>query len=153
MVPMTAPVHKSVKDQSDEGAYVAPRPAPPVELTRRPVRNTGRKHPPYGAILAESPLPSDETLRVCIGWQYEEWVSERRVIVAATDDPAALRFDAAAGRRVRVIHPHDASPEHLFRLAQTLVDYGAVSVELAIFPLRPGTHCTEVLRIVPKGAQ
>lgn len=147
---MTAPVHKSVKDKSAVGVYVPPRPAPPVELTRRPVRNTGRKHPPYGAILAEAPPPADEVLRVCIGWQYEEWVSERRLIVEATDDPAALRFDAAAGRTVRVIHPHDASPEHLFRLAQAIVDYGAVSVELAIFPHRPGTHCTEVLRIAPK---
>lgn len=150
---MTAPVHKSVKDKSAEGAYVAPRPAPPVELTRRPLRNTGRKHPPYGAILAAAPPPPDEVLRVCVGWQYEEWVSDSRVIVEATADPEALRFDAAAGRTVRVIHPHDASPEHLFRLAQTLVDYGAVSVELAIFPHRPGAYCTEVLRIVPKVAE
>lgn len=150
---MTAPVHNSVKEKRDPYAYVAPRPAPPVELTRHPVRNAGRKHPPYGAILAESPPPSDEILRVCIGWQYEEWVSERRVIVEATEDPDALRFDVAAGRPVRVIHPHDASPEHLFRLAQTLVDYGAVLVELAIFPHRPGTFCTEVLRIVPKGTE
>lgn len=146
---MTAPVHESVKQKSASAHYAPPRCQPPVELTRRPVHHASRKHPPYGADLAANPPPPDESLRVLVGWEYAQWVTENRIVLVDSESPDRLRFDVAAGRRVRVDHPHDADPERLLHLAQALIDYGATVVDLVI-PFCPGALSTQMLRIVPR---
>lgn len=113
------------------------------------MHHAGRKHPPYGADLAANPPPPDESLRVLVGWEYAQWVTENRIVLVDSESPDRLRFDVAAGRRVRVDHPHDADPERLLHLAQALIDYGATVVDLVI-PFCPGALCTQMLRIVPR---
>lgn len=124
-----------------------------IALARRPVSNAGRKHPPYAAALAADPPPADEALRVVMGWAHAKAIPDPKLIVRDEDNPARLRFDAANGRTVRVLHPHDADPERLLKLAQALIDYGACDVEMVIYPARPGSNGTELLRIVPKGTE
>lgn len=123
---------------------------PPLELERKAVSNAGRKHPPFGAALAENPPPADELLCVLLGSDHAKAIPDPKLIVRPEDNPARLRFDVAEGREVRVVHPHDADPKRLVRLAQALIDYGAQSVELVVHPVRPGAAGTEILRIVPR---
>lgn len=149
---MYAPVHRLVKALADLDSPIAPWASPSLDLAKHPLSDAPRKHPPYGRELATEPPPEDEPLRVLVGWDYAKIVTDNRVIVLETDDPQALRFDAASGRSVRVDHPHDATPAWLLSLAQALIDYGATEVRLTITG-RPGAFGTEVLRIVAKGAQ
>lgn len=122
-----------------------------IELQPRTARNEGRRHPAFGAALSADPPPADEHLRVLVGWEHADAVPDPKLIVRPADNPARLRFDVAAGRTVRIYHPHTADPNRLFSLAQSLIDYGATEVELVIHPPRPEAHSTELLRIVPKG--
>lgn len=143
-----------IREMYAGGVAFAPRDEHPlpgeIALDRRPVSNAGRKHPPYGAALAADPMPADAVLRVVTGWTHAKAIPDPKLIVRDEDNPARLRFDAANGRTVRVLHPHDANPERLLKLAQALIDYGARGVEMVIHPERPGASGTELLRIVPK---
>ncbi|CAM5320857.1 hypothetical protein [Thauera mechernichensis] len=148
---MTAPIHELVKKSIESADYVPPGP-PPVQLARRPVTNAGRKHPAYGAKLLANPPPEWEAVRVLLGWKYAKCEMESQPIVVDSD-PALLRFDVVAGRRVRVDHEHNADPRQLLNLAQALIDYGATAVELVIpFP-PPGARGSEHLHIVPRLAR
>ncbi|MDX9718905.1 MAG: hypothetical protein RBT67_16180 [Thauera sp.] len=149
---MTAPVHATVKALAELRTPLKVWAPTPVELAKSPLSDATRKHPPYGRELATDPPPADESLRVLVGWDYAKIVTDNRVIVLETDDPQSLRFDAASGRSVRVDHPHDADPAWLLSLAQALIDRGAAEVRLTITG-RPEAFHSEVLRIVPKGAE
>lgn len=132
-----------VKKSIESADYV-----PPVQLTRRPATNAGRKHPPYGAQLLANPPPKWEAVRVLLGWKYAKCEMESQPIVVDSD-PALLRFDVVAGRRVRVDHEHNADPRQLLNLAQALIDYGATAVKL----VTNGPRGSESLYIVPKLAR
>jgi len=149
---VTAPVHGLVKALAEIGRTITSSAPPPLEIAKRPLTDAARKHPAYGRELATEPPPSDEALRVLVGWDHAKIVTEYRVIVLQTDDSETLRFDAAKGRSVRVDHPHDVDASWLLNLAQALIDYGAAEVRLTITG-RPGAFCSEVLRIVPKDGQ
>lgn len=149
---MTAPVHGLIKAMAEMGRPIKDWAQPQLALAVRPLSDAARTHPAYGRELATDPPPADEVLRVLVGWDHAKIVTEYRVIVLQTDDPRTLRFDSANGRSVRVDHPHDAAPAWLLNLAQALIDFGATEVRLTITG-RPGAFCSEVLRIVPKGAE
>lgn len=144
-----AQAHRLVKALAELGTPLKMWAPPLVKLAKRPLSDAPRRHPAYGRELAGELPPADEALRVLVGWDYAKIVTEYRVIVLETDDPQALRFDAASGRSVRVDHPHYADPAWLLSLAQALIDYGGTEVRLTITG-RPGAFCTEVLRIVPQ---
>lgn len=145
------PLADSIREVYAGGVVtVEPYTRPPLEIERKAVSNAGRKHPPLGAALAENPPPADEPLRVLLGWEHAKAIPDPKLILRPEDNPARLRFDVAEGREVRVVHPHDADPKRLMRIAQALIDYGAQSVELVVHPIRPGASGTEILRIVPR---
>lgn len=126
--------------------------APPetsIKLRRRLLGNRYRRHPASGKALAEDPPPLDQAVTVAVGWPVGETVQAPRIIVQPEDDPAGLRFDVAAGRRVYVAHNAAASPDLLLKLAQALIDHGALCVDLIVHPPRPGAG-RERLRILPE---
>jgi len=125
-----------------------PDDAPRITLHRRGIGSHPRRHPAYGKTLAENPPPPDEPLTVAVGWQYAKTLPEPLLVVKPEDNPVRLRFDVADGRRVRVAHPADADPDRLLRLAQALIDYGALYVDLIEHPPRPGATKRERLRVL-----
>ena len=127
--------------------------APPetsITLPRRLLGNRYRRHPAGGKALVEDPPPLDQAVTVAVGWPVGETVQAPRIIVQPEDDPAGLRFDVAAGRRVYVAHNAAAAPDLLLKLAQALIDHGALCVDLIVHPPRPGAG-RERLRILPEG--
>lgn len=132
----------------DEREAAARTPATSITLPRRPIGNHPRRHPAYGKTLAENPPPPDGPLTVSVGWQNAKTLPPPLLVVQPEDNPARLRFDVAAGRRVRVAHPADADPDRLLRLAQALIDYGALYVDLIEHPPRPGAAKRERLRVL-----
>lgn len=135
-------------DAEDERNEAAQAPPASLTLTRRGIGSHPRRHPAYGKALAENPPPPDEPLTVAVGWQYAKTFPAPLLVVLPEDNPVRLRFDVAAGRRVRVAHPDDADPERLLRLAQALIDYGALYVDLIEHPPRPGAAKRERLRVL-----
>lgn len=133
----------------DEREAAARPPATSITLPRRPIGNHPRRYPANGRALAEDPPALDQALIVAIGWPVGETLPAPKIIVQPEDDPARLRFDVAARRRVYVAHNAAANPEHLLKLAQTLIDYGALCVDLIVHPPRPGAG-RERLRVVPE---
>ena len=132
-------------DARDEAAQAPPA---SVTLPRHGIGSHPRRHPAYGKSLTETPPPSDEPLTVAIGWQHAKTLPAPLLVVQPEDNPVRLRFDVAAGRRVRVAHPADADPDHLLKLAQALVDYGALFVDLIEHPIRPGAAKRDRLRVL-----
>ncbi|MDI3491717.1 MAG: hypothetical protein PWP11_2994 [Thauera sp.] len=120
-----------------------------MTLPRRSVGKHPRRHPANGRALAEDPPTLDQALTVAIGWPVAETVPAPKIVVQHEDDPARLRFDVAAGRRVYVAHNAAADPDRLLKLAQALIDYGALCVDLIVHPPRPGAG-RERLRVVPE---
>lgn len=118
-----------------------------ITLPRRPIGSHPRRHPAYGKSLSETPPPGD-ALNVAVGWQTAKSLPAPLIVVQPEDNPGRLRFDTAAGRRVRVAHPADADPDRLLRLAQALIDYGALYVDLIEHPPRPGAAKRERLRVL-----
>lgn len=140
---------QSCAEAIDEERAAAARPAETsMTLQRRPLGSHPRRHPAYGKTLAENPPPSDEPLTVAIGWQFGKTLPAPLLVVQPEDNPGRLRFDVADGRRVRVAHPADADPDRLLRLAQALIDYGALYVDLIEHPPRPGAAKRERLRVL-----
>lgn len=132
-------------DARDEAAQAPPA---SVTLPRHGIGSHPRRHPAYGKSLTETPPPSDEPLTVAIGWQNAKTLPAPLLVVQPEDNPVRLRFDVAAGRRVRVAHPADADPDRLLRLAQALIDYGALYVDLIEHPPRPGAAKRDRLRVL-----
>lgn len=120
-----------------------------MTLPRRSVGKHPRRHPANGRMLAEDPPALEQALNVAIGWPVGETLPAPKIIIQPEDDPARLRFDVAAGRRVYVAHNAAANPEHLLKLAQAMIDYGALCVDLIVHPPRPGAG-RERLRVVPE---
>ncbi|PLX74670.1 MAG: hypothetical protein C0607_10545 [Azoarcus sp.] len=89
---------------------------------------------------------------MAIGWTLAKILPEPLLVVLPEDDPGKLRFDVAAGRRVRVAHPADADPDQLVKLAQALIDYGALWVDLILHPPRFGETHGERLRVLVEPA-
>ena len=144
-----------IREQYHQQAAPAPKPGivPPnqLALTPRPIRNAGRRHPVHGARLAANPPEADVDLHVLLGWEHEKLVSEPKLLIMPNDNPERLRFDVAANRAARVIHPPHADRLRLLSLAQGLIDYGARQVELVIHPLSPEGNGIKPFRIVPRG--
>lgn len=123
-----------------------------LTLSRRGIGSHVRRHPAYGKKLADSPPLPDDPLNVAIGWTLAKILPEPLLVVLPEDNPGKLRFDVAAGRRVRVAHPADADPDQLVKLAQALIDYGALWVDLIVHPPRPGETRGERLRVLVEPA-
>lgn len=141
---------QSCAEVIDEEREVASRPAnASMTLPRRALGKHPRRYPSNGRALAENPPSLDQALTVAIGWPVAETVPAPKIIVQHEDDPERLRFDVAAGRRVYVAHKAAADPERLLKLAQALIDYGALCVDLIVHPARPGAG-RERLRVVPE---
>ncbi len=121
-----------------------------IALSRRGIGSHVRRHPAYGKKLADSPPLPDEPLNVAIGWTLAKILPEPLLVVLPEDNPGKLRFDVAAGRRVRVAHPADADADQLLSLAQALIDFGALSIKLVVHPPRPGANGVESLLVVPE---
>lgn len=136
-------------DAADDARNEATQ-APPASVTlpRHGIGSHPRRHPAYGKSLTETPPPTDEPLTVAIGWQAAKTLPAPLLVVQPEDNPTRLRFDVAAGRRVRVAHPADADPDRLLRLAQALIDYGALYVDLIEHPPRPGAAKRDRLRVL-----
>ncbi|AMO36233.1 hypothetical protein [Thauera humireducens] len=133
----------------DEREAATRPPATSMTLPRRSLGKHPRRYPANGRALAEDPPALDQALNVAIGWPIAETLPAPKIIVQPEDDPARLRLELAAGRRVYVAHSAAANPEHLLKLAQTLIDYGALCVDLIVHPPRPGAG-RERLRVVPE---
>lgn len=123
-----------------------------LALRRRAIGTKARRHPAFGAKLVENPPSAGETLHVLVGWQAAKLVPEPKVVVRDDDKAGSLRFDAAAGRRCRLIHPADVDPERLLHLAQELIDFGALEVEAVIYPPPAGSARFDVLVFRPEAA-
>ena len=140
---------QSCAEAIDDERQAGERPAATsMTLPRRPLGTHLRRYPAYGKSLSENPPPPDEPLTVAIGWQYAKTLPAPLLVVQPEDNPLRLRFDVAAGRRVCVAHPADADPDRLLRLAQALIDYGALYVDLIEHPPRPGAATRDRLRVL-----
>lgn len=131
---------------------IATTPPAGYEITLPPRKrgNLARRHPAYGARLAADPPPADHRLTVAVGWEHAKQLPVPLIVVQPDDNPTRLRFDVAAGRPVRVTHPASSDPDWLLKLAQALIDEGAVCVDLTVHPSRTGTTAMETLRIRPE---
>lgn len=136
---------EAIDDERNEAAQAVPA---SVAISRHGIGSHPRRHPAYGKTLAENPPAPDEPLTVAVGWQYAKTLPAPLLVVQPEDNPGRLRFDVADGRRVRVAHPADADPGRLLRLAQALIDYGALYVDLIEHPPRPGAAKRERLRVL-----
>lgn len=135
-------------DAIDEARAAIAQPAETsMTLPRRPLGSHVRRHPGHGKALAEDPPPLDQALTVAIGWPAAKALPAPLVVIQPEDNPARLRFDVAAGRRVRVAHAAATDPDFLLKLAQALIDYGALCVDLIVHPPRPGA-ARERLRVL-----
>jgi len=144
------PFCQSCAEAIDEERAAFERPAATaITLHRRPLGTQGRRYPANGRALAEAPPPIDQAVTVAIGWPVAETVSAPKIIVQHEDDPAKLRFDVAAGRRIFVAHNAAADAGRLLDLAQALIDYGAVCIDFVVHPRRPDTG-RERLRVWPE---
>jgi len=141
---------QSCAEAIDAEREAANRPAETsMTLSRRPLGARHRRHTPFGKALSEDPPPLDQALTVAVGWQAGKGLSSPLIVVQPFEDPSCLRFDVAAGRRVFVAHSATAEPDHLLKLAQALIDYGALCVDLIVHPPRPGVG-RERLRVLPE---
>lgn len=136
---------EAIDDERNEAAQATPA---SVTISRHGIGSHPRRHPAYGKSLTENPPPPGEPLTVAVGWPYAKTLPAPLLVVQPEDNPGRLRFDVAAGRRVRVAHPADADPDRLLRLAQALIDYGALYVDLIEHPPRPGAAKRERLRVL-----
>lgn len=134
----------------EERAAEAQPAATSMTLRRRPLGSHMRRHPGHGKTLAEDPPPLDQALTVAIGWPAAKTLPPPLVVIQPEDNPARLRFDVAAGRRVRVAHAAATDPDFLLKLAQALIDYGALCVDLIVWPQRRESVSRERLRVLPE---
>lgn len=132
------------------------KPSGPNDLTlrRRPITTAGRRHPPYGRELLETPPHPGDTLTIAVdSWETFKLLPEPRMLMRLEDNISRQRFDVAKGRRVRVVHAASADGKRLAQIAQTLIDFGAQMVELYVHPTPPGHAGSCTLRFHPEAEE
>lgn len=117
-----------------------------VKLKRGKIRRTrgAKRLPPYARAIADNPPLPETVLYAVLDWGAWQAAPRPAFVLPAEQAPAAWDLRFVAGRRVRVLHGHQADPDRLFQIAQALVDAGAASVEMRIHPAPRGASLPDV---------
>ena len=116
-----------------------------LRLKRSKARKTPRQRlPPYAAEILADPPDQDTVLHAVLDWA--SWRKAPKPCIVLPSDRAVSDFDLdfTNGYRVRVLHGATGDPERLFAIAQALVDWGAIAVELREYPAPPNAPLREI---------